>query len=108
MTIGIVNIILGALIILMSIPLVLGSVEMNHGYGVRIKKAFESEENWYKINKFGGKKLIFWSAIMIIVGTITLFIHFVNNTLLFIAFACAPIIIMIPCILEIYNYARKL
>ena len=29
---------------------------MNHLYGIRIKKSFESEDSWYKINEYGGKQ----------------------------------------------------
>ncbi len=54
-TLGISNISIAVLIILLSIPLVRRKVGMNKLYGIKIKKAFESEENWYKINAYGGK-----------------------------------------------------
>jgi hypothetical protein len=38
--------VLGIVIILISIPLYLGRVTMNGVYGFRIRKAFESEQNW--------------------------------------------------------------
>jgi hypothetical protein len=66
--IGIVNISSGLLLILMSIPLVAGKVPMNKFYGFRIPKSFESAETWFKINSYGGKQLIFWSILLIVVG----------------------------------------
>ena len=53
----------GLLLIAISIPLVRGSIKMNPLYGKKKKKAFESEEKWYIINKYGGRRLIFWSIV---------------------------------------------
>ncbi len=53
-----VHIGLGILIVLVSIPLMLRKVPMNCVYGVRIRKAFTSERNWYEVNAYGGKLLI--------------------------------------------------
>jgi len=66
--IGIVNIAGGLLLILLSIPLLAEKIPMNRFYGFRIPKSLESRENWFKINKYGGKQLIFWSMILIIIG----------------------------------------
>ncbi|HCK16517.1 TPA: hypothetical protein DHW51_20490, partial [Candidatus Poribacteria bacterium] len=38
---------------------------MNHYYNMRIRKAFESKENWYKINCFGARQWIIFSVLMI-------------------------------------------
>jgi hypothetical protein len=34
---------------------------MNGAYGIRIPAAFESEQRWYDINAYGGRKLAGWS-----------------------------------------------
>jgi len=81
---------------------------MNPLYGVRIKKAFESEENWYKINKYGGRRLIFWSIVLICICIASLFFEISEDSILFIAFSLAPVIVLIPCLIEIFIYARKL
>ena len=65
---GITNISSGILFILISIPLVMKKIPMNHFYGFRIKKAFSSEENWFKINQYGGRQLILWSIPLIGIG----------------------------------------
>ena len=98
----------GLLLIAISIPLVRGSIKMNPLYGVRIKKAFESEENWYKINKYGGRRLIFWSIVLICICIASLFFEISEDSILFIAFSLAPVIVLIPCLIEIFIYARKL
>jgi uncharacterized membrane protein len=74
--------VLGVVIILISIPLYLGKVKRNGIYGFRIRKAFESEQNWYKINRYGAKSLILWAMVLMAVGIICLFIHpqYVLNT----------------------------
>ena len=41
---------------------------MNSLYGFRIKKALTSDDNWYKINKYGGRQLFFWSIVMVAIG----------------------------------------
>ncbi|HQU34683.1 MAG TPA: SdpI family protein [Thermoanaerobaculaceae bacterium] len=48
---------IGVLLSVISVPLILRKVPMNHLYGVRIPKAFVSAENWYEINAYGGKLL---------------------------------------------------
>ncbi|MDI6796814.1 MAG: SdpI family protein [Desulfatibacillaceae bacterium] len=58
----------GILLIAVSIPLVFNKIPPNHFYGFRLKKAFESEQNWYAINHYGAKVMIVWSCIMIAAG----------------------------------------
>jgi hypothetical protein len=74
--------VLGIVIIMISIPLYLGKVKMNGVYGFRIRKAFESEQNWYRINRYGARALILWAVVLMAVGIICLFVHpqYVLNT----------------------------
>jgi hypothetical protein len=67
---GILNISCGVLFLLLSIPLVMKKVPMNSIYGFRISKAFDSEANWYEVNRYGGRQLIQWSILLIIIGTL--------------------------------------
>ncbi len=66
---------LGFMLIAVSIPLYLGKIKMNCFYGFRIRKAFESEENWYKINRYGAKVLMWWSVVIVAMGIACLFIE---------------------------------
>ena len=63
----------GAIFILTSIPLWLGKIPPNRLYGIRIPKAFESSELWYKINALGGGIMILYGAIMLFVGAVLFF-----------------------------------
>ena len=53
--VGFSNFFVGFIMIFLSIPLKNGSIKMNKLYGFRFSKSFESDENWYKINKCGAK-----------------------------------------------------
>jgi uncharacterized membrane protein len=59
----------GAIFILVSIPLWLGKIPPNRLYGIRIPKAFESTELWYKVNALGGGIMILYGVIMLFAGT---------------------------------------
>ena len=48
-------------------------IGMNHYYNMRIRKAFESKENWYKINCFGARQWIIFSVLMIHIRVISFF-----------------------------------
>ena len=106
-TLGISNISIAVLIILLSIPLVRRKVGMNKLYGIKIKKAFESEENWYKINAYGGKQMILWSIPLLLLGIATFFLPLEGNEPMIIAVACAPLILLVPIITGC-AYAKKL
>jgi uncharacterized membrane protein len=101
------NIFSGLLFILLSMPLVLGKVKMNHLYGIRISKAFKSDENWYRINRYGGKVLIAAGFVLIIAGTAEL-MYPVNNQNIVLFLAFLPAIILIPVLIIIFNYSNKL
>jgi len=60
----------GLITTVLCIPLILGKVRPNRFYGIRTREAFASEENWYRINRAGGKALLPASLIMTIMGLI--------------------------------------
>ena len=108
---GITNIVCGIIFILISIPLLQKKVPMNRLYGFRIPKAFESEETWYEINRYGGQQFIRWSIMLILIG-ILYFIFPVQElpSELHNAFlAVAPIIICVAiAIVKTILYSRNL
>jgi len=65
---------LGIIVIAVCIPLYLGKIKMNRAYGFRIRKAFESEENWYEINRYGAKAVMCWSVFIMALGIACLFV----------------------------------
>jgi hypothetical protein len=62
--------------IALSIPLVQGKIKMNKWYGVRIPKSFVSEDNWLKINQYGGRALIYWSIPVLLISLLSIVISF--------------------------------
>jgi uncharacterized membrane protein len=96
--------VLGLVLILVSLPLYLGKVKRNRLYGFRIPKAFESEENWYRINRYGAKVLILWTLVLMMVAVSCLYVRpeYVT-TLANIGFLS----IVIP-IVQTIHFARKL
>ena len=104
---GFSSLFVGLLMIILSIPLKNGSVKMNKLYGFRIAKSFESEENWYNINKYGAERLLFWSIPLLIIGVFTFFIPSYTSKILILLFSLAPMIMFIP-IVETFLYAKKI
>jgi hypothetical protein len=66
---------LGSIIIAVCVPLLLGKIKMNGIYGFRMRKAFESEDNWYAINNYGAKALIRWSLVIMVIGLACLYVE---------------------------------
>jgi hypothetical protein len=104
---GISNIFCGILFIIISIPLLKGSIKMNRYYGIRFKKSYESEKNWYKINRFGAKRLMLWSIVLLFIGSVTFFLRIKDHSVLKLIIALSPLIVIIPGI-ESYRYAKRL
>lgn len=104
---GLSNCIAGILFIVISLPLVLEKIPMNSLYGVRFKKSYESEENWYKINRYGGKQLIYWSTALILLGLITFFSPLAEIQSFNTISAFAPLIVFVPAY-KSYKYAQNL
>ena len=59
---------IGIASMLVSIPIMLRRVPMNRWYGVRTRKAFVSEDNWYEINAFGGKAFFLFGLLLVAVA----------------------------------------
>lgn len=59
---------IGIVSMLVSIPMMLRRVPMNRWYGVRTRKAFVSDENWYEINAFGGKAFFLFGLFLVAVA----------------------------------------
>ncbi len=51
------------LLMLLSIPMALGSIGRNSFYGLRTKKTLSSDEVWYPANRYAGKALLIGGAV---------------------------------------------
>ena len=107
---GIFNLSMGILIILFSIPLIMRKIKMNSIYGVRIPQSFKSEENWYRINAYGGKQMILWSLPMILIGILCLSTTYYphnENTLAIVCGLCPIALFIGGSIFNILRWSRK-
>lgn len=105
---GVTYILLFFVCILTSIPLLKRKIKMNYLYGVKIKKSYSSDENWYKINEYGAKRVIVWSFLFLFSAIAGFVMPFGDNTMFILLYAIAPIAIIIIPIIEIFKYAKKL
>ena len=94
---------LGFILIGVSLPLYLGKIKMNQVYGFRLGKAFESDENWYAINRYGAKALMCWSVVIMTVGIVCLHID-PQNVLTVAKFAFLSLLVPIA---QTVWYARR-
>ena len=73
-TTAILLLISGAALALVCIPLIRGKVPPNAVYGIRIKASYSSTEQWYRVNKFGGKLLLGVAMVILLLGLIGILI----------------------------------
>lgn len=66
------SIICGLLFIGIAIPLINEAIEPNPVYGIRIGVAYESDEIWYAVNRYGGWALAIAGMVMLL-GNLILF-----------------------------------
>ncbi|WP_223701576.1 SdpI family protein [Sutcliffiella deserti] len=90
----------------LSIPLYLEKVKMNYLYGVRFPKSYQSEEAWYKINKYGGLMLMIWSIPELLFGIVLLFLPPMEEPVS-IMIAFSPILFLIPPVILSYMYSER-
>ncbi len=104
--IGLMDVMVGGLVIILAGPLIRGQVKMNHWYGVRVRRAFESEEKWRDVNRFGGRQLRMWGSIILAAGFVALLFDLGSNPSLLLLFAFTPLLILIPAMRAVV-YARR-
>jgi hypothetical protein len=56
------------------VALLFARVGPNRFYGIRIAKAYESTEMWYKVNRIGAKIFLGYGAVMLAVEVVAAFI----------------------------------
>jgi len=99
---------LGAIFIAVSVPLVARMVPMNRWYGVRTRKAFASEENWYELNAYGGKLLVIHGAFLIVAGLVEYWLAVPPTSLWAPLLIGVPVLAVIPVLLAVGARGRRL
>lgn len=69
---GAVNLYAAFLTSLLMLPMLLGKVSMNSGYGTKVPGAFDSEEKWHQINKYSAKAILWIYCLPIALSGLTL------------------------------------
>lgn len=103
-----VHIGLGTAILLVSIPLIMRKIPMNHGFGIRVSQAFVSEHNWYELNAFGGKLLSLFGAFLVGFGYLTKDVAPPATSLWAPVFFILPLPAIIPVLVLTKAFARHL
>lgn len=108
MTAVAIGILLGGLVIFFaSLPLAYRKIPMNQVYGIRIQASFESDQRWYEINAYGGRRMAAWSLLIIVTGVLGFFVP--KNCFLIYAWASVAVTlasVLIPAI-QTFWWSRK-
>ncbi len=99
---------IGAATLLMSIPLILRRVPMNRVYGIRTRKAFTSDDNWYALNAFGGWMFAAFGLFLVLFAYATRRTAPPPRDPEAIVYFVLPLLAIIPVILAINAYGRRL
>lgn len=99
---------IGLAISVLSIPLILRWIPMNHVYGIRLPRAFVSTDNWYALNVYGGKWLLYYGLFLIAVGVLGRGAAPPPTSVWAPVFLVVPLLAIIPVLVRINAFARRL
>lgn len=97
----------GLACIALAVPLVRGRIGRNGVYGVRFPQSLQSDEAWFAINRFGGKRLIVWAVPLIVVGVVSFFLPLKSHPALALLLGFGPIVFILIPLVESYRFARR-
>ena len=104
--IGVGIIIFAFVLACVCLPLLLGRIERNKWYGFRGPKAFESEDNWIKINRYGARCMVLWCLPVIIVGLVILLAPLAVTVR--VPLSALPVAFVFAAIFQTRTYTKKL
>jgi hypothetical protein len=99
---------IGLLTTAFAIPLVLRKVPMNRIYGVRVPKAFKSEDNWYDINAYGGRLFLAYGLLLTFFGITAHDLAPSPTSIWMAVFIVGPLLLIFPILVLISSYAGRL
>lgn len=105
--IGVDWILAGLLVIGTSVPLARGRVGRNGLYGIRLRKSLESDDAWYAINRYGGRRLILWALPLLPIGAACLFLPLRGRPAEAIAVSLLPLIFIAIPAFQSWRFARR-
>ena len=99
---------LGVVMVAVSVPLIARMVPMNRFYGVRTRKAYASEENWYELNAYGGRLFLGYGAFLGVVGAVGLAAAPDPTSIWAPVFIVGPLLGIVPVILLLNARGKRL
>ncbi len=99
---------LGILTAAFSLPLIFRKIPMNHAYGIRIRKAFVSSENWYSINEYGGKLFFVFGLALLCFSAATWRMAPPPRSIWAPVYLVLPLLASVPLIMLINRRAKSL
>lgn len=106
-TVGVSWTVAGLLCAGLAVPLVRGRVGRNAFYGVRFPQSFQSDDAWFAINRFGGKRLLVWSIPLVAAGIVSFFLPLQSHAGLALTLGFAPLIFILIPVLASWRFARR-
>lgn len=97
----------GLLLTAASLPLALRLVPRNRLYGIRVAKAFESDENWYAINAYGGWWLLGYGVSVIAFGVFARHLAPARTSPWMAPFTVGPMLPTFPILMIVSRYAKR-
>ncbi len=97
----------GLVIFGLSIPLVRGKIPRNSLYGVRLPQSFQSDEAWFAINRFGGRRLLVWSMPLVLLGIVCFFLPLQAHPGLTLTLGFAPLVLVLIPAWESWRFAQR-
>lgn len=107
--VGLCNVACGLIFTLLGTVIATFRIPVNSWYGFRVPNALASQENWDRVNRFGGQRLVIWGIPLILTGVICSFLAFPHPDSWMAPVGLLPIFlfVIIP-IAETVLFARRL
>lgn len=99
---------IGLLTVSFAIPLIMRKVPMNHMYGIRVRKAFVSKDNWYELNAYGGKLFLAFGLFLLFFAFGAKDVAPQPTSIWAPVFLAGPLLLIVPIGVLINTFARRL
>jgi hypothetical protein len=97
----------GLLLIAVALPLARGKVARNALYGIRFPQSLRSDEAWFAINRYGGRRLVVWAIPLILIGVVSFFLPLRSHAGLALTLGFAPLLLLLIPLVESWRFARR-
>ena len=104
---GSIDVLAGAALVGIAVPLLRGRIPPNHWYGIRIRAAFASDEAWYRINRHGGKSFACLGVATALTGVlIYCLLPPVPSPGLLLFVVVVPLLLLVPTMIHVHRHPK--